>query len=312
MLGLFSKKKTNLKSASLPKTSLSDEIRIKETLGIRRLETMPVHAARAFQLASDPKATLVDFVKVIESDEALSARIIRIANSVYFRRGEEAKDIEKAVANVGLNELRCLISANMLRSLLQGKQQVREQIWANAVATGICCRLLCRSTEIPEGEAFLCGLLHDVGKLLMIRRSSNDYEKVLKLVSSGSQTFIEAEDSVFDLNHVEVGKWISEQWHFPQAAVRAITFHHNQWPKDPEAKGKGCSNAMLVKACDILAHAAGIGHAISFRAFANIAREEIPKALEQLSLGQSEAETILSQLQRQFNDEYSLYQLESL
>lgn len=83
----------------------------------QKLESMPVQAAQAFQIASDPKAKQDDFVKIIEADEALSARIIRVANSVYFFRGTKATDIENAVNNIGLEELRCLISATMSEKL---------------------------------------------------------------------------------------------------------------------------------------------------------------------------------------------------
>ena len=306
-------KKTDQKPARLAKTSLATEMRIKNTLGIRKLDSMPAQAARAFQLASDPNAKTDDFVKVIEADEVLSARIIRIANSVYFRRGEEAKDIEKAVANIGLNELRCLISATMLKSLLQGKHKSREQIWANAVATGICCRKFSRYTGINEGEAFLCGLLHDVGKLIMLRKNAQLYERVLALVGNGEKSFVQAEDEIFELNHVEVGRWIAEKWSFPDAAIRAVAFHHHTWPSDESKRGKNCSHAMLVKAADTIAHAAGIGHPSMYRPFQNKAREELPSALLQLGMSKDQnPEGILQTLSSEFEREFSLYQAENL
>lgn len=309
---LFGSKKKKSNLSGLVKTSLAVEMQIKNTLGIRKLESMPLQAARAFQLASDHKATTADFVKVIEADEALSARIIRIANSVYFRRGEEARDIEKAVANVGLNELRCLISATMLRSLLQGTHRAREQIWANAVGTAICCRQLSHFTRCSEGEAFLCGLLHDVGKLIMIRRGGSLYEKVINLVSSGTKSFIEAEEEVFDLNHVDVGKWIGQVWHFPESAIRAIAFHHSSWSRDSKDCGKNTSPAMLVKACDMIAHAGGIGHPGNFRPFQDKAEEELPLAFKQLGIANQDEHALVEQIRRQFDEEFSLYQAETL
>ena len=311
-MGFFFRKEKSKTFQSLVRTSLATELRIKETLGMRQLDSMPLQAARAFQLAGDPRATISDFVRVIESDEALSARIIRVANSVYFRRGEEAKDIEKAVAAVGLNELRCLISATMLRSLLQGKHSIREQIWANAVGTGICCRMLSAYVNIGEGEAFLSGLLHDVGKLIMIRRDAKSYEKVLSLVGPGTKTFIEAEEEVFKLNHVDVGKWAAERWNFPESSVHSIVFHHNQWPNEQGERGKNSSPGMLVKAADVFSHAIGIGHTMAFRGFQSKAVGEIPHALQQLKIEIGQRETLLERFKKQFNEEYALYQPENL
>lgn len=305
-------KKSSPKSKGIAKTSLATEMRIKATLGIRKLDSMPAQAVRAFQLASNPRAKTDDFVKIIEADEVLSARIIRIANSVYFRRGQEANDIVKAVANIGLDELRCLISATVLKSLLQSRHPAREQIWANSVACAIGCRILSAHTKINEGEAFLCGLLHDVGKLIMIQKNAKLYEKVLLLVGRGEKSFVQAEDEVFDLNHVEVGRWIAERWRFPDAAVRAVAFHHHSWPKEAAKRGKGASHAMLAKAADTIVHAAGIGHPSNFRGFQKRAEEELQSALLVLGLEAGSAEEIKTRLRDEFDREFSLYKTENL
>jgi len=312
-MGIFSRltgQKAKTESQAPAKTAQATAMRIKNILGIQQLETMPAQAARAFQLASDPKATLTDFVSVIESDEALSARIVRVANSVYFFRGAEATDIEKAVANIGLNELRCLISATMLRSLLKGRHKAREQIWANAVATAICCRNLSRNTDIGAGAAFLCGLLHDVGKLIMIRRAPELYDKVISRVAAGDKTFVEAEEEIFDTNHAEVGKWVAEIWNFPAAAIQAVYHHHDDWPKDRRQTGRGTSHAQLVKAADVIAHACGIGHPSHFRPFSRLAKESLPQAFSQLGMSLNDQDSFLANFEKQFNEEYGLYQLE--
>ena len=309
-MGLFKKTFNSDKLSAMERTSLATELRIKETLGINRLEPMPMQAAQAFQLASNSKSTIKDFVKIIESDEVLSARIIKIANSVYFRRGEEAKEIEKAVANVGLNELRCLISATMLRSLLQGKQSVRELIWANSVSTAICCRTLAVRTNCGEGEAFLCGLLHDVGKLIMIRRNPRLYEKAISMLGGDFEKFISVEESLFDLNHIEVGKWIAERWNFPVSAIRTIAQHHLPFPKDEAQKGKNTSMSMLVKASDIIAHSLDIPFISTAYSFRNKAKELLPEAFKHLCIQEAERNGLLTQLQRKFNEEFALYQIE--
>lgn len=310
-MGIFSRGKTSSKGNPNPRISPAAVQRIKNILAIRQLESMPAQAANAFRLASDPKAKPDDFVKVIERDEVLSARVVRVANSVYFFRGTPANDIEKAVANIGLNELRCLISTMMLHSLLQGKHPAREQVWANAVATAIGCRILSRYTSIPEGEAFLCGLLHDVGKLIIIRRSGAEYEKILRLVGSAERSFIEAEEEVLELNHVEVGMWVGEAWNFPPAAVRAIANHHGPWELNPAQCGKGASHALLVKAADTIAHSLGLGHNSSLRRLRERSTEERSRAFEQLGLDESAREAALVEIQRRFDEECALYQAET-
>lgn len=304
---LRSKKNQSVEKRILPKTSPADELRISQTLGLRNLESMPTQAAQAFQLACNPKSTLADFTKVVESDEVLSARIIKIANSVYYRRGEEAKEISSAVASIGLDEIRCLLSAAMLKSLLKNNSKERNYIWGNSVATGIAARKLSSLTAIPDGEAFLCGILHDVGKLILIQRIPKEYGTLLKKGFDSEKPFSELEDQTFDLNHIEVGKWLAEKWNFPESVREAIALHHETWTQDEKKKGKNTSSAALVKCSDIISHAAFLGHPNSRTIFGKTALQELPKVADQMSTTLETIENITRQIALEFEDEFSMY-----
>ncbi len=296
---------------TLPKTSSAVVERIRNILGIRHLESMPVQAARAFQLTSDPSANTSDFVEVIEADEVLSSKIIRIANSVYYFRGKSANDISTAVANIGLDELRCLMSATMLRSLLQGQQASREQIWANSVATGVCARLLSNfCPHISSGEAFLAGLVHDVGKLIMVRKNDQEYQKVLSLVSTEHCSFVEAEEEIFTLNHVEVGKWIAEVWNFPPAVIRAVARHHENIETKEHFKElpNPVTHEELVQLADMMSHAAGIGHPTYFRAYARHCYERLPSLLNHVGISIENLDGFIEMFKGKFEAEYGMYQ----
>lgn len=298
---------------ALPKMTNAHIERMKNVLGIRELESMPAQAARAFQLASDPNSRTSDFIQIIESDEALSARIIRVANSVYYFRGTPAGDIDKAVNNIGLDELRCLLSATMLRSLVSGKHPVREHVWANSVATAILCRMLAPMVDsISPGEAFLAGLLHDVGKLVMIRRAGELYEKVYARVNVMPHGFVEAEEEIYELNHVEVGQWIAESWSFPPEIIRAICFHHSPWPREGSVIVRKLPLFVLVKIADTIAHAAGVGHPGYLRSFQKRQKEELPHALAILGISTVQGEEIIKNFELQFNDQFSLFQPDNL
>ena len=295
-----------------PRTNFATATRIKNILGIRELESMPIQAARAFQLASDPKSNSSDFVKIIEQDEALGSKVIRVANSVYFFRGTKAADIEKAVANIGLDELRCLLTASMLKNLLSSKHPLRKQIWSNSVAVAIACRTLARFTDkTSPSEAFLAGLVHDVGKLVMLRKHGHLYEKVVARVSSGDLTFLEAEEEFFETNHVETGKWVAESWCFPDAAIKAIAQHHDPWAKDPGNQKRNTSIAMLVKAADTIAHAKGIGHPSAFRGFQRAHEDHLKNVYVQLGLSSDTANGLIANFVKQFEEESGMFEIES-
>lgn len=294
-------------SRALMPTSVATAERIKNILGTRDIDSMPAQAARAFQLACDPAASAAQFVEVIESDEGLSSRVIRIANSVYYFRGVRAADIQTAVANIGLDELRCLLSATLLRNIMAGRDKRREQVWGNALATGIACRGMARTVGTNQGAAFLCGLVHDIGKLMIIRRGAELYDKVLQRVASGNVDFIQAEEEIFQTNHVEVGKWLAEQWNFPENAVRAIAFHHEPWAEVPDRK----SPEVMVKAADILAHACGLGHRPEMRKFQERAENELPQALSVLGVSTENRDSFIKKFKADFENEQALYSTES-
>jgi len=310
-MGLFGKIFSRGKSEcseerSLKRTTIATADRIKNILGIRELEMLPAQAARAFELASDPQAKVDDFVSIIEADEALSARVIRVANSVYFFRGTAANDIEKAVANIGLDELKSLLSATMLRSLLNTKQGSREQLWGNSVATAIASRQLAKmTTHLSTGEAFLAGLLHDVGKLVMIRKGGQYYDRVLQIVASGESDFVSAEEKVFELNHVEVGKYVAEEWHFPPKVIAAIAFHH-----EPPRKESLLTLPTLVHIADLIAHSKLLGHSPPLRGFGRRCSNELTPLLDRVNLDAQSLSSFVEDLEALYEKELSLYQME--
>ncbi|MCC6220662.1 MAG: HDOD domain-containing protein [Deltaproteobacteria bacterium] len=293
----------------LPKISSAQAARIKNILGINQLDTLPASAARAFQVANNPRSTSGDFVDIIESDEALSARILRIANSVYFSRGNPVKNIEMAVANIGIDELRCLLSAGMLKSLLTSKSKARAQVWANSIATAIFSKGLSHlGPNIDSGEAFLCGLMHDVGKLLILRRAPDKYDKVIALVGNDNKNFITVEEEILELNHSEVGQWFAEHWKFPASITQAIALHHQPWPSDGSSIKTNHSLAFLIKAADCMAHSAAIGHDKGSRALSRYCQAQLPECIKYLSISTDEGEKFIQKLSREFDAHYSLYE----
>lgn len=297
------------KTKMVAPTTIATEVRIKNILGIHNLDAMPAQAARAFQIASDPKAKTSDFVTIIESDEALSSRIIRIANSVYFQRGAPTGEIEKAVAQIGLDELRGLLSATMLKSLLRSKTDARKQIWANAVGTAMIAGHLAKYAQgISTGEAFLCGLVHDVGKLIMLMRNQELYQRVIAQAASGADDFVTIEDKLFETNHVEVGQWVAERWKFPPSAIEAIAGHHNPWPKSVGNLQRSAQPALLIRIADLLAHAAGLGHPAAYRPFQERCRMSVERCRKELGVSQEEINHLLEQSKIEFEQLYSLYE----
>jgi len=302
---LKSSKAKNPSDDSRRKTSAAVQARIKNILGLKQLSPLPANAMQAFELSSDPSASISDFVQVIESDEALSSRVVRVANSVYFSRGTPASNIDAAVANIGLDELRCLLSASLIKNLLKGQDTFREQLWTNAVATAVFAKGLSRYLpNIASSEAFLCGLVHDVGKLVMTRETDELYKKVNSLVSDGEMDFVEAEERIFELNHVEVGAWVAEAWNFPELVLDSISEHHRPFPEQADK----VTAPMLVKIADSVAHAEGLGHPRGMSGFQQAARANLQCCWALIGISDEDGKRFIKDYRREFEESLSLYE----
>ena len=307
MLGrLFGRKKPQ--AAQNEVRSLSPAIRssVAKVVGSGGIPTMPVAAQKAFQLATDPNAAARDFIGVIEADEALAARVLKIANSVYFDRGTPSKTIEQSVTVIGINELRCLLNATTLSEIFPSRHPARAQLWANDIATALISRALTERMAPGRVElAFLGGLMHDVGKLLLLQRIPEDYQRVLDRVRTG-EPCSRAEEDLLVCNHTEVGQVIGEKWNFSPELIGIIGRHHEPWPEDGQLP-KALPLHYVVKAADTLAHFLGLGHPAGFSKAQIQAEEELPLVWRAVQIPEPEQREVLNRFRRMFEVEYDLY-----
>jgi putative nucleotidyltransferase with HDIG domain len=298
--GFFNKKKSAEVAQPDAKLSTAVAQSIFNVVGAHSIPTMPAAAQKAFQLATDPRAEARDFISVIESDEALSARVMKIANSVYFDRGKPSTTIEDSVIIIGINELRCLLNATSLAEVFPSKHTARTQLWANDIATALIARTLAERFLPAKAEiAFLAGLMHDIGKLLLLQRAGDLYLQVLKKVEQEDLSFGEAEEQLFPFTHTEVGHLIAERWHFSPEIIAVIRGHHTP----PDEVGL----TTIVHAADAFAHALGLGHPRGFGKFQNRVAENLPHVWERLKITTEEHRGLLQRFQQRFDLEYDLY-----
>ena len=274
-------------------------------VGARSIPLMPGAAQKAFKLSVDPKAEVRDFIEVIESDEALSARVLRIANSVFFDRGKATNTIEESVNVIGMNELRCLLSSTTLSELFPTSNKARWHLWVNDVSTALIARSIAQRVLPSKTEsAFLGGLLHDIGKLLLLQRVSSDYGIIMEKVKNEGLDFCAAEEQVFPFDHAEVGHLIGEKWNFSPELIGVISSHHKSWK---ELGAKQVSVTVIVKAADIISHALGHGHPNEWGRLRMKNESLLPEVWEILHIPSSEEKEVLGNYQKVFELEFDLY-----
>lgn len=197
----------------------------------RTTELTPLKAVatKAIQLAEDERSAALDLANVISSDQALTAKLLRLSNSAYYGHSRRIANVREAVVLLGMRTVRSVaIASGIMDALkvpeLDGFEQ--DLFWAHAVCVGLVAEQLAKETKAARAEdAFTGGVLHDVGKLAMMIAEPHAAAEVLALVAAG-EPYRDAEMTVFGVSHQAVGAKLAERWRFPEHLSAAIKAHH--------------------------------------------------------------------------------------
>ena len=214
---------------------LGAEIR-NRVYAIDRLKAMPQVVWRLMQALGDDRATASTIEKIIESDPALAFKTISLANSAYYGLSQKASTISRAVVVIGFQELRILAIGAGLADVfdvsrippgLDGKK-----LWFHCLASAWIARELAEAAGgHSPGEIMTAGLLHDLGKLVLMTHMLDDYIKAFDLVKTGIP-WHQAEERL-GLEHSAIGFWLAERWELPGIHAAAIRDHHQPQISDP-------------------------------------------------------------------------------
>lgn len=199
---------------------------------VKTLPSLPTTVVSLGQAVSDDRCTVDRILGILAKDPPLSATMLRLANSVAYAGDNPVRDLRTAVLRMGfdavLNLGRC---AAVIRSLRSATHLDAVRLWQHSVAVGIVAKGLCRilrRNDLAE-DAFLAGLLHDIGKIALDRVFTDDYAPVVTAIREGEHA-VDAEARILGITHAEVGGLVAIQWNFPDHLVETIRSHHDPIP----------------------------------------------------------------------------------
>jgi HD-like signal output (HDOD) protein len=204
---------------------------IKEKVqSIIQLPTLPNVAMEVVDMVDNPKVSASKLGKVISTDQGLTAKVLKIANSPFYGFPKKISTIDFAIIVLGYDALKEIVISISLVSSLQKKSDTffdAKIFWDHAIGSGVLARRLARDLGYRiSGEVFVGGLLHDMGVSVLHRYFKNEYKRVVEIARETDLTFLEAEESVLGVTHGEVGGWLAERWNLPDHLVEAISLHH--------------------------------------------------------------------------------------
>lgn len=196
---------------------------------LERIESLPSLSnviTEFLALANREYFTAKDFEKVLSKDQALVARLLKVANSGLYGRSRSINAIPEAVVLIGLESLKKIVYAVSAEGLIRKKLQnynyhEQQGFWLHALGAGYTSRVLAEASpacQMRGDEAFVAGLLHDVGKLVL--------DEFLE-TGPGYHVSREQEIEVVGLDHAELAEYIFKQWNLPESVSTAVRYHHN-------------------------------------------------------------------------------------
>jgi putative nucleotidyltransferase with HDIG domain len=195
------------------------------------LPAFPGIAMSAMQLIDDPNTSARELQFVIAKDQALTARILKIVNSAMFCFEREVSTLSHAIAIIGLDTVRSVIVAATVQQMFHsgsGKDLTAQLFWEHSWGAALAAKAIALSTKYPVvEEAFTCGLLHDMGKMVMLRNRTALYREILNDVYRGASNFCDAELQAFGFTHAQVGALLATKWRFPAQLIESILYHHD-------------------------------------------------------------------------------------
>ena len=199
--------------------------------GIAKLASLPEVCVRVNEMVDDPRSSAAEIGKVISRDTALTAQLLRMANSAFYNFPSKVDTISRAVTVVGERELRYLVLAlSAVRTFSQIPVELinMASFWRHNVYCGVVARLVAGQCHVLHSERlFVAGLMHDVGMLVMMNRVPELERQALAESESGEKEQYQAENELFGFDHAEVGGILMRQWNIPEALCESVACHHD-------------------------------------------------------------------------------------
>jgi len=265
---------------------------------ISHIATLPEITLKIIQLVEDPKSTAQDLHNVISKDPALCTRILKVVNSAFYGLPGQIGSINRAIVLLGLNAVKNIAIAASLTKLFKGGQLTPgfspKDLWAHSVAVGTGTRMIATTLKLGlTDEAFLAGLLHDVGMMVELQYDRNKLVEVLTKAESGAMPLMEAEEAVFNATHQDFGAGLSEKWKFPRPFAFVTGWHHR--PLDLPSDQRMLPTMVYI--ADRLAAGAKMGFCLDCPS-----GEVDDAALDQIHLTREQLNAIAAELPEQVKD----------
>ena len=226
---------------------------------VKDIPTLPVIYQELFSKMQDPDVGVPEIAGIISLDQSLAAKVLHLVNSAFYGYSKQIKTISRAVVILGFKAVRSAALAISVFDYFKGEESTDQvdmrKFWEHSIATAAIAKVLAGAhLQKQQEEAFIVGLLHDVGKLVEKRYFPSDFDEVCSAAAQQHLSWYECEKQLFNLNHASIGGTLFRAWRFPPSVIEAVRNHHA-----PDAAATHSQLTSLVHVADFMAYEADFG-----------------------------------------------------
>lgn len=220
---------------------------------VDNLPTLPQIFGSLNRIVESNKSSASDLVGVISSDQSLTARVLKYANSPVFRALEPIDNVQQAVVRLGFEQIKEISLSIMVYDGLfresAGMYFNRLQFWKHSLLVGYACSEVVEKLKVKNMKhvAFAAGLLHDIGIVVMDRFFPERFSRLIKMIDARRDPLEQLEMCDEHPSHCQVGAYVLDKWHLPQSVSEAVSCHHG-----PTAEFKSKPLAGIIHLADFV------------------------------------------------------------
>jgi putative nucleotidyltransferase with HDIG domain len=223
---------------------------------VQHLPPSPRLLVKLLEMFKNPDPNIDEVVKLISHDPAFTVEVLKRCNSAYFTGQKPAEDMFEAVSRLGFQDIYEIVLAMFAATALippgAGTGAHVEILWRHSVAVAVVARVLAEGTGESAPAAFTAGLLHDIGKVIMVSAQRDEYAQAVLNAGMFHRPVVVTEKELFGFDHAEVGAHLLARWNLPPNIVTAVLHHHHL-----EGAGEFARLAAVVQLANLLAHGTG-------------------------------------------------------
>ena len=224
--------------------------------GVEHLPPSPRALVRLLELFKQPHQDVHEIVRLLAHDPSFTVEVLKRCNSAYFTGTKPADDMFEAVTRLGLQEIYSIVLAMFAMSAIlkdgAGANSHVEILWRHSVAVAVAAGVIAEETREDHATAFTAGLLHDIGKVVLVSANKDRYAQAVLDAGLFRRPILATEKHLFGFDHCEVGARLLIRWELPPNIVAAVRHHHH-----PGDAGEFAHLTAVVALANLIAHGTG-------------------------------------------------------